>query len=470
MTTYKPDVSIESTPLWADIREIFSAKKSVSKWVFKAIIHTEKADIPVRQIIQWPENRDYYLNIGTSSHIYFDMGLGDYKYFLYPFREHLEVSIKSIPLDDKGAELTDGVVVQRYKALFPPEKNPVVTAGKDALHDAKSLNMSQMVDVVLELQERALEPLRRKMTSDTFRGVTVERVIRAVLFNESQKLLIDGKPAADGIELDTPDNTEEQSDILIPDGTLISNFPTWCQEKGCGVYATSIGTFFQRFNDKNLWFVYPIYRFNKFDTAKKKLVIFNIPQGRYDGADKSYKVEGDVVKIVSSNGSNIKDEAGNSELNKGFGFRMVNAKAIMSKPVDIENGVATFNRAQTVTEVGHKARKDELQYAPVVKPSANNFHEYSKIFPSHSIHLQCQWENADPKYLFPGMAVKYIYFSHGKYVELKGCLTGVFINRSLQGRNGTGTIYTTHITLGLTLESKEETYELPPSAPTPASF
>lgn len=461
MSEYTPEISIENSPLWADVRDIFASKKSISRWEYRAILHTEKADVPVRKILHWEENRDYYANVGASSHIKFDMGLGDYEFFLYPFRSHLEVTVKIIPIADSGSEIIEEAIVQRFKAIFPPDKNPIVIAGKDGMHDARGLNQAQFVDVLLELQDRALEPLRRKMTSDSFRELSVERLIRSLMYCESRNILVDGKPAIDGVEMDTPDNDEIQSEIVIPDGTLLSNLPTWCQEKGAGVYSTAIGTFFQRYDGRNLWFIFPIYRFTKFDTAKKKLIIFNVPNGRYNGTDKSYKVEGNVIKIVSTNGSEIKDEAGNSELNKGFGFRMVNAKSVMRKPVKVIKGVATYSRSQTVMEVGYQDRKDGLHYAPVTKPTGNPFAEYSKILPSHSIHLTAIWENADPTLLFPGMAIKYVYLMHGKYVELRGCLTGVFINRTLQGRAGTASVYTTHATLGMILESKDEVYDLP---------
>lgn len=462
---------ITTSPLWVDIRDVMTAKKTTARWSYKAMFHTEKEDIAVGPLLHWEENRDYGGNIGASSHISFQLGLGDYEYRLYPYREHLEMSVRTIALDDTGKEKEDGSVIQRFKVIFHPDKNPIITANKDGLQDATTLNSVQTVTVLLELQDRALEPLRRKMVTgaSTFREVTVERLIRAVLVAGGQQLIIDGKPAVDGIEFDTPDNSELQSEIIVPHGTLLSNLPTWCQEKGCGVYSTGIGTFFQRYDNKNLWFVYPLYRFKKFDTAKKKLVIFSVPDGKLNGLDKTYKVEGDTLKILSVNGSEIKDEAGNSELSTGFGFRMVNAKAVMSKPVEMIKGVANFARHRIMTEVGHMARKDGMQFAPVVKPSANNFHEFSKVLPSHSIHVTAIWENADPNLLFPGMAIKYIYQAHGKYVELKGCLTGVFINRSLQGRPGTATIYTTHVTLGMILESKEEQYDLPTHLP-PGSF
>lgn len=452
--------NIEASPLWVDVRDIMEAKKNPTRWVFKSILHTEKEDVDLMQVMHWEENRDYAGNVGTSSHVSFNMGLGDYEYSLYPYKDHMEITMKSIPLDDKGNELKDKVTSQRFKAIFHPDKNPIVVSGKDSLQDKQTLNRAQMVTCLLELQDRPLEPLRRKMTGGTFRGITVDRLIKAALMHAGNQILVDGKPSVDGIEMDDPDNEDVQSEIVVPQGTLVSNLPTWCQEKGCGVYNSGMGTYFQRFEDKNLWFVFPFFRFNKFDTAKKKLVIFNVPNGRLNGIDKTYKVEGDVLKIISVNGSQLQDDNLNPELNRGFGFRMLNAKSVMTKPVLLnKDGEASFARNRIMTEVGHKGRKDTMQYAPVVKPTGNNFQHFSNILSSHSNFVDVMWENADPSFLFPGMAVKYVYVAHGKYVEKKGCLVGVFINRNLQGKPGTASVYTVHAQLGISLESKEETFQ-----------
>ena len=54
---------------------------------------------------------------------------------------------------------------------------------------------------------------------------------------------------------------------------------------------------------------------------------------------------------------------------------------------------------------------------------------------------------------------------HGKYIELKGTLTGVFINRNLQGKDGTATMYATHATLGILVEPYQQELEIPKALP-----
>lgn len=457
--------SIQATPLWSDIKDIVSSANNVTKWTYKAMFHTVKEDIAIGQLIHWEENRDYAGMVGSSGHISFNLGLGDYQYRLYPNRSHMEISIKTIGLNNDGTEKDGLTDVQRFKVIFHPDKNPVLTAGKDALQTIESLNLTQMVKVTLEIQDRALEPLRRRTVGGVYRNVTTEQLIRGLMVGVSQQLEVEGKPVVDGIELDTPDNTAIQQEVLIPQGTLLSNLPTWCQEKGEGVYNTAIGTFFQRYDKKNLWFVFPLYQFKRFDKKKKKLIIYNVPPGRLNGVDKTYKIDGDLIKIISVNGAVIRDEAGNQELNSGFGFRLAHAGAMMSKPVKIENGKAIFERHKLMTEVGHQARGDGMHYAPVIKPGSNPFHEFSKILPSHSNHTTIQWENADPNLIYPGMPCMYVFMDHGKYVEQKGTVTGLFVNRNLQGRDGTGKVYNTHVTLGLTLDNYDTTPPLPKSIP-----
>lgn len=459
------DTSIEKTPIWEDIKEVLKADKQTVRWTYKAMFHTVDEDVPIGQLLHWEENRDYAGMVGGSGHVSFNLGLGDYQYRLYPYRSHMELSIKKVELLEDGGEKEGEIDVQRYKVIFHTDKNPIPSGTKDSLYDAATLNNAQMVTVHLEIQDRALEPLRRTTVNGTYREVTMKKLIKGLMVGISQRLEVEGKPVVDGIEFEDPDNTDIQSEVVIPQGTLLSNLPTWCQEKSTGVYSTGIGTYFQRYDKKNLWFVFPFYKFKRYDTSKKKLLIYNVPSGRLNGVDRTYKVEGDLLKIITTNGANIQDDGTNTELNEGMGFRMSHPKAIMTKPVTIKDGVAKYDRSKLMTEVGYKSRADGMNYAPYIKPGSNPFHQFSKAFFPRTAHITLGWENADPDLLFPGMPCKYTFMNHGKYVELKGTLTGVFVNRMLQGKDGTGRMYLTHVTLGIVLESYNQSFELPEMMP-----
>lgn len=459
------DTAIEKTPIWEDIKDVMSGEEKTVRWTYKAMYHTEDEDVPIGQLLHWEENRDYAAMVGSSGHVSFNLGMGDYQYRFYPFRSHMELSIKKVELKEDGSEKEEEIDLQRFKVIFHPDKNPVPSGTKDSLYDANTLNNAQLVKVHLEIQDRALEPLRRTMVGGVFRQITMQRLIKGLMVGISKRLEVEGKPIVDGIEFEEPDNQEVQPEVIVPQGTLLSNLPTWCQEKSTGVYSTGIGTYFQRYDKKNLWFVFPFYKFKRYDTSKKKLLIYNVPSGRLNGVDRTYKVEGDILKIISTNGTNIQDDASNSELNEGSGFRLAHPKSVMSKPVVIKDGKAIYDRSKLMTEVGYKARDDGLNYAPFIKPGSNVFHQYSKAFFARTSHVTLGWENADPDLLYPGMPCKYTFMDHGTYVELKGTLTGVFVNRMLQGKDGTGKIYLTHVTLGIVLESYKQEYKLPEVMP-----
>ena len=118
-----------------------------------------------------------------------------------------------------------------------------------------------------------------------------------------------------------------------------------------------------------------------------------------------------------------------------------------------------------MTEVGYKDREDGLNYAPYIKPGTNPFNMFSRAFFSRSQHITLGWENADPDLLYPGMPCKYVFMDHGKYIELKGTLTGVQVNRMLQGNAGTGKQYIVHATLGIVVEPYNQSFELPKIKP-----
>ena len=459
------ETTIEKTPIWEDIREVIKGDNKTVRWTYKAMFHTVDEDIPIGQLLHWEESRDYAGMVGGFGHVSFNLGLGDYQYRLYPYRSHMELTIKKVALNNDGTEKDEEIDTQRFKVIFHPDKNYVPSGNKDSLYDAFTLNNMQLVKVHLEIQDRALEPLRRTMVSGTYREITMQRLIKGLMVGVSKRLEVEGKPIVDGIEFEEPDNKVPQHEIVIPQGTLLSNLPTWCQEKSTGVYSTGIGTYFQRYDKKNLWFVFPFYKFKRFDTSKKKLIIYNVPSGKLNGIDHTYRVDGDVLKIITTNGTEIKDDSTNTELNDGVGFRLAHATAIMTKPVTIKDGKAIYDRSKLMTEVGYKDREDGLNYAPYIKPGTNPFNLFSRAFFARSQHVTLGWENADPDLLYPGMPCKYVFMDHGKYIELKGTLTGVQINRMLQGKDGTGKLYIVHATLGIVVEPYNPSFELPKILP-----
>lgn len=457
---------IEKSAIWADVRDIFSSGQKGIKHELRGMLHTEKEDISVLKIMATDLIRNYHSSIADHLVVEFKMPLGEYAVRLYPFRTNLEFSIKTIVLQETaGAQASNGKIsLQRYKAVFLVDQNPHLAASDFEQYDTETMNKSTIIDVRLELHHRSLEPLRIKTVYGSYRQSTPKQLIHNLLAGESQKILVDGNPAIDGIDIVEPDNSEAREHTVFPNGTLISTVPTFLQEKMGGVYNSGIGTYLQIYNSKTLWFVYPLYNTARFDTCKdSKLIVYSVPEDRFPALDRTYSLDGNILSILATGAKKYKDTADIDYMNSGSGFRMTDASSFMRKPVvPTEDGPKAV-RTRLNYEVSAEDRADGLNYAPVVNTggSSNPFKHYSSINSRRLAQVDITWDNCDPNLIYPGMPVKYVFLDNGKIVELKGTVNFVHALTSLQGHGINGNVYRTKMAISILVNEKESSRELP---------
>lgn len=441
-----PTYELESSSIWLDVKSVIYSDSKAVKFEYKAQLHTEKQDINILKIISLDVVRDYANHIGDLVKLKFKIPLGDYMMQVYPYRGNLEVTIKRITLTEGGTgkKANSKILVTRYKAVFVPSENPVVAGSDLENYDQETLNKADMVDMQLELLDRSLEPLRITMApSNAYRGVTQKQVINNVLGGGSLKVLVDGKPSVDGIDIVEPDNKEIQDHCIIRDGLMLTSVPTFLQEKMGGVYGAGIGTYLQNYNDKRIWFVFPMFNTKLYDTSKSdKLIIYAVPQEKLTGIDRTFNKDGSILKIVATSNRKYSDSADVDSINKGVGFRMADARAFMKKPVIMTEDGPKGARTQLNHENAIEDRKDGLNFAPVVGgPSNNPYIHYSKISSQQVARVDLVWENSDETLIYPGMPVCYIFLDNNKPVELKGQVAFTHTVTSLQANGINSNVY-----------------------------
>lgn len=320
---------IEQTPLWLEVKAIVNSGKKPVKYSYKGMLHTEKEDIPILKVINIDIHRDYVNNVGDRIHIEFQMALGDYVSRLYPYRANLEFSIKKILLHETGGarDVEENIKIEKYKAVFMPEENPHVATTELEMIDVGSMNNMDLVIVKLDLLNRSLEPLRIKTVEGVFRNVTQKQVIHSLMMGESNKVKVEGKPAIDGIDLVEPNNTGINNHVVVKSGLRLVDLPSYLQYSMNGVYNAGIGTYLQTYNDKKLWFVYPLFDTTRFDKSTDKVIFYSLPQERMPGLDRTYNKDGSVTKILVTSTRKYKDNADNDSINFGVGFKMSNASS-----------------------------------------------------------------------------------------------------------------------------------------------
>lgn len=454
-------VSFEDSPLWPEVNAIAFQKKPATHFEYKATVHTEKEDFGVYDLNSVENHRDYLHDIGECVRVTFKMGAGDYVSRLYPYRNHLEMTLKRIPLQRNQDQGDVPILITRYKVIFDTQRNMPVAGGELENHQPSDLNISDMVEVYFELVDRSLEPLRIKTTGGAFRNVKVSQLIQGLMGVESDRVRVDGKPAVQGLDLVPPDNTDLLSNVVIPHGTRMTSIPTWLQAR-FGVYNRGLGTYFQSYQGRKLWFVYPTYDSERFDTEHRKAVFYAVPQEKFPQLDKTFLLEGEVLKVaVTAQRRYIDSDLGS--MNQGSGYRMADARSFMKKPVILTEDGPKAQRQRLNHEVALTDRSDGLNYAPRVSgPSANPFFQRSEVLARQMGQIDFVWENADPEQIYPGMPCKFIYLSQGKAKSLKGCILFVHALSARIEKQGASTFSTT-CRLTIACDPMSELPDLPTS-------
>lgn len=413
----------EDTTVWIEVQDIIKRSKGTRLFRYEGVIHTPEEDIGVWELNTIEVIRNFVEDVSSVAKITFRVGLGDYVTRIYPHRTNLEFTLKRTSMHESSTKkkASEKPLVKRFKVIFNPKNNPPVTASDLQTVRRENLNQVDMPELQFELLDRCMEPLRIKTTSGCYRNKKLIDVMRATLGYESQKVLVDGKPAIDCLDIVDPCNKAEIANVIFPSATTLSSIPTKLQQE-IGVYNKGMGTYYQLYREKKTWFVYPLYDSRRFDKVEYKAIFYTVPQEKLPQLDRSYWEDGKILKIAVTAQRTYNDSAEIEMMNRGCGFRMPDARPYMKKPIEITEECPVGKRCNLNHEVITKERDDGLNFAPMsgIGPSANPFMMKSRVLAYTFAQIDLVWENADEELIYPGMPCKYIYLSQGEVLELKG--------------------------------------------------
>jgi hypothetical protein len=414
---------LEKLQIWPDVKRILTAGQNPVRFEYSAEVHTVDKDFKVLKVITLDIVRDYVNWFSDYLLIEFILPLGDYVRDFYPYRTNLELTLTRRQLYETGTSPVKNSVpeVYRYKAVFMPD-HPSFKCGEYDSIPQQRLNLLDTVTVTLQLLNRSLEPLRILTVGGVYKQVTMRKLIYSLLGARSQEVLVDGRPAVEGLDLVEPNNQKTYPQITIPQGTLLTSVPSYLQERSMGVYAGGMGSYLQPFAGKIYWFIYPLFDRTRFNTQTKKLIIYAVPKTRLYGVERTYRLEGNVVYLLATADKVYHDTAEAEYMTDGVGFKMTDAEAIMGKPVLMTEEGPVGNPAQLTYNVGIKQRDDGLNFAPVADRSisGNPFAQYAQVLKRSGARIDVEWQNANPDVLYPGMPCKYVFMEGTRLKEYYG--------------------------------------------------
>ncbi len=409
-------MAIENTPLIEELVDIFTNTPLPPSFVWECTIVLPDKDVKVQKVISIDILRNYTSNFADEVIIKLSLPEGFFNSQVMANSESLIFELTRTPLGDSISDSIEPYV-KRYKAIIQDESNSVLAARHAVSQDPDANDLSSTVEKNFQLTEVALEQIRVYETGGIFRDVVPGKVARYVLSHMSSQLDLSVKDTIKGVDMVEPDNTSVQTHVVIPHGTRVQDVPNVIQEEWGGIYNSGVGCYLQ----DNQWFLWPQYRVNRFSEEKRSLRIYNLPPKRYPSIEKTYRLNGSELVILSTGQAKHKDVSYADKLNYGNGTRFTSATRIWEGFGTTEANKFTMIRAVNNTEIKGIVSND-IDYAPVApkRITDNSFSEASRLSRRMGSVVEFVWENSRIDLIYPGMPLKFYYLHKDEIKELQG--------------------------------------------------
>jgi len=419
-------------PLSLEVRKIVSNINSADyHTTLEAIIHTDTLDYPVSTIESFEILKDFNNNSTDFALFTCLIQAGDYVHDIHSKRSNLEISIKITSQSN--------VYNHRYKLII--NNNKTSLEGTMYTNSTReSLNSMEMVRVEGQCLDLLFEKIRLQHVEGVFR---LTNVFKVMITKFDQFMKAKHSPRDDGsnnlkfmkkdakykIDIAPVNNTNTYDHIEVPTGLKLSDLALYLQETHYGVYNGSIGFYIQDFYNVKTIFVYPLYDSYRFldPKVKKKLIVYSVPDMKYDAVEHTYLIDGDILKIVSGH-SGVGHNTGTDNLiDDGNAITTTKADQVMLRNALVTDKAATVSSDLTLDGQKDKTLPDGTENVIHLGVDDNLYKYRSNLNKHKTMTYQAQWNYCNPELLYPGMPVCYVYTENTKVIKLNGILQSMFV-------------------------------------------
>jgi len=421
-------MAVDSTLLLEEVQQVVNSGEGLSHYRLECRLRAGGEWFSPVRLDLYSLERDYENSFGDVVVLRVIVGLGEYSYKLLPNRDDLWVDVTSTPLyENSGTERDNTTIrVRRYRAILMDQENPGLTGSGPQASSSDDMDLSAPKTVELQLIDDGLYQTRMVSVGKLYRNAVPMDVLRS-LFTETTRLLdTNGEQQIFGVTV-TPDYaTTPRENLVIPHGTPLTAVPSYLQEQEGGIYGAGLSCYLQR----GQWYVFPPYDTQRVSKSRHTLTILNIPANRYLGAERTYRIRGKEVVIISAGGKQSNDPGLYSQLNEGNATRFTDARRLMTFG-DTNNNQTQIKRQDNVFEAQGTGLKSGLTHARWAdeRASGNPLHHYSRMAQRQGRYMSIRWDHGDGSLLVPGMPVKYMTTADEKLVVVHGVLLGLHEQR-----------------------------------------
>lgn len=320
----------------------------------------------------------------------------------------------------------------RLVGVFP--YRGIVISNRDQDMEAPTAFMGESGDkaiamVTFELMDESMWFLRTQNVPVNFHDTDALTVARTIL---AKTMPSQGGDAGEVLSL-TYEEEEQQGyrDILLPDSTKFVGVFDKLQEN-YGIYSKGLGVY----QHLRRWYLFQPYDQEKFNTAKEKLVIMNLPPETSASIDKTIHMTPGVTYLITGGDSRTLSTRDEDALNNGTGYRVGSIRALDGRSSSFTpGGVSMTTSDKFVSQANPIEYGGKLVNAPVAPEhfTDNDKPLRSKLAKTLGTITKVTWNYSVHGLVKPGMAVKFMYANEYGMYSRYGTVLGEVYQAGLDG-------------------------------------
>jgi len=315
-------------------------------------------------------------------------------------------------------------VTQRYRAIPMGDANPQMESNSVKLANMEAKDHLNLIEVQFQMMEPGYALLKNVIISDKHLMETVQDALLFQLIKYGKQLNLIGQDAWKGVDIEPlVDNQKIYPIIDISPPVPLKDLGDWLQNNDqFGFYSKGFGMYYR----KGMWYIFPLFKMNRYETARKVLNIYRLPSDVFPTLEVTHFTEGKVTTILSTGNAKHIDGRDIVKQNKGTGKRIISPDAIMGETGSHYNkGIHLSTRADTVSEYATSQRASGEEMSPFTDQPTNNLakHLSENAFSEGTLET-IQWMNSDHSKLEPGMPVRFFYMTGDVLSYKEGTLIG----------------------------------------------
>lgn len=408
-----------------------TVNNSNSKIDYDITLHTPNIDLPIRLLKFIEVKRDYNNNLGDDIRVCFLVKASEYINYILKHKDHIEISVRKKSLS---------YVTRRYKAFILKDDADTIKQNINSM-DKKSLDALYPIELEMQLVEMGLYGVMNIKIESTYLNENLEKVLYSELSSNARyfRARFESSMTPDIVELD---NKKIYGNIIIPSGTSLLKLPTYLQDDDkYGLYNGGVGTYIQQMfeHNRNYLYVYPLFSPSRYDKETVKLHIYQ-DKNLKSGLDKTYLLDGDVLKIVPRYETSILD-MGEAGLKINGDTLIVGKTDNNTKAYRGDDEEISSNTKNNVEVMGIKDNPDGVNTGLYVG-NTNNVYKYrTQILRNVMSIYTFQWDSSNIDLIYPGMPCAIFYEDNSnEVVVLKGTVQGTAEIFTKEHKKTSGTI------------------------------